>query len=166
MNAFAYMKKLICICVDIHPLIYIHLLRPDADKYFLHIIIYFWSCERIANLHTYMYTNVSFPLLSSIIGIENKIFFVKSKKKTLIIHFRTNTTLRIKVLAHCFYKKEIYSALIMHKYRYILIQGVSENMQQLLLFIFSRTFKKSWQIIYQMKQCRFKIYLQVIQLCQ
>ena len=71
--------------------------------------MYFWSFERIANFHTYMYANVSFSLLSSIIGIENKICFVKFKKNTLIIHFRTNTTLRIKVLADCFYKKYIFS---------------------------------------------------------
>ena len=33
--------------------------------------MYFWSCERAANIHTY--ANVSFPLISSEIGSKNKI---------------------------------------------------------------------------------------------
>ena len=34
--------------------------------------MYFWICERAANIHTY--ANVSFPLISSKIGSKNKIF--------------------------------------------------------------------------------------------
>ena len=45
--------------------------------------MYFWSCERAANIHTY--ANLSFPLILSEIGSKSKIFCVKSKN-TLIIH--------------------------------------------------------------------------------
>ena len=33
--------------------------------------MYFWSCERAANKHTY--ANVGYPLISSEIGSKNKI---------------------------------------------------------------------------------------------
>ena len=33
--------------------------------------MYVWSCERAANIHSY--ANVSFPLISSEIGSQNKI---------------------------------------------------------------------------------------------
>ena len=41
-------------------------------QYFDYTYMYFWSCERAANIHTYAY--VSYPLISSEICSKNKIF--------------------------------------------------------------------------------------------
>ena len=65
--------------------------------------MYFWSCERAANIHTY--ANLSFPLILSEIGSKSKIFCVKSKKYFDHSHFKTNTTLRIKFHAHNIFTK-------------------------------------------------------------
>ena len=65
--------------------------------------MYFWSCKRTANIHTYV--NVSFALISSEIGSKNKIFCVKSKKYFNHSHFKTNTALRIKFHAHYVFTK-------------------------------------------------------------
>ena len=40
--------------------------------------MYFWSCERAANIHPY--ANISFPLISSKIGSKNKIFLCLNRK--------------------------------------------------------------------------------------
>ena len=63
--------------------------------------MYFWLCERAANIHTC--ANVSFPLISCKIGSKIKYFCVKSKKKKQHLnhsHFKTNMALRMKFQAH------------------------------------------------------------------
>ena len=62
--------------------------------------MYFWSCERAANIHPY--ANVSFPLISSKIGSKNKIFVFKYFNHS---HFRTNMALRIKFHAQYVFTK-------------------------------------------------------------
>ena len=64
----------------------------------------FWSCERAANIHTY--ANVSFPLISSKIGIKNKMFLCLNRKILLNhSHFRTIPALGIKFHAHYVFTK-------------------------------------------------------------
>ena len=65
--------------------------------------MYFWPCERAANIHTY--ANLSFPLILSEIGSKSKYFCVKSKKYFNHSHLKTNTALRIKFLAHNIFTK-------------------------------------------------------------
>ena len=65
--------------------------------------MYFWSCERAANIHTY--ANLSFPLILSEIGSDLKYFCVKSKKYFNHSHFKTNMALRIKFHAHNIFTK-------------------------------------------------------------
>ena len=48
---------------------------------FIHTV-YVLSCERAANIYTY--ANVSFPLISIIIGSKNKIFLCKIEKKNIL----------------------------------------------------------------------------------
>ena len=68
--------------------------------------MYFWSCERAANIHTY--ANVRFPLISIFqvkLAVRMKYFCVKSKKYFNHSHFKTNTALRIKFHAYYVFTK-------------------------------------------------------------
>ena len=65
--------------------------------------MYFWSCERAANIHPY--ANVSFPLFQVKVEIKIKYFCVEIEKYFNHSHFRTNTALRIKVHAHYVFTK-------------------------------------------------------------
>ena len=66
--------------------------------------MYFWSCERAANIHPY--ANVSFPLITSKIGSKFCVCVcVYIEKYYNHSHFRTNTALRIEFHAHNFFTK-------------------------------------------------------------
>ena len=65
--------------------------------------MYFWPCERAANIHPY--ANVNFPLNSSTIGSNNSIFLCLIEKYFNHSHFSTNTALRIKFNAHYVFTK-------------------------------------------------------------
>ena len=65
--------------------------------------MYFWSCERAANIHTYV--NVSLPLISSKISNKKIYISVKSKKYFNHSNFMTNMALKMKFHAHYVFTK-------------------------------------------------------------
>ena len=68
--------------------------------YVFYTYMYFLSCERAANIHTY--ANVLFQVK---LAVRIKYFYVKSKKYFNHSHLKTNTALRINFHAHYVFTK-------------------------------------------------------------